>query len=84
MLAANPKLAQWEEQKRLQKRIDGLRGKVQVSLRIPTFGCKLLVCICHIALLAYTVRVFDYPMLFMMLLHLVAALLLPAARRSKA
>ena len=32
MLAANPKLAQWEEQKRLQKRIDGLRGKVQVPL----------------------------------------------------
>ncbi len=31
MLAANPKLAQWEQQKRLQKRIDGLRGKVQVS-----------------------------------------------------
>ena len=30
MLAANPKLAQWEEQKRLQKRIDGLRGKLEV------------------------------------------------------
>lgn len=34
MLAANPKLAQWEEQKRLQKRIDGLRGKVQVVLQL--------------------------------------------------
>jgi hypothetical protein len=33
MLAANPKLAQWEEQKRLQKRINGLRGKLEVCLQ---------------------------------------------------
>ena len=35
MLAGNPRLAQWEEQKRLQKRIDGLRGKVQVLSPSP-------------------------------------------------
>ena len=45
MLAANPKLAQWEEQKRLQKRINSLRGKLEVCLRTqpcpPTLSSSL-------------------------------------------